>query len=308
VYRSGEHRVPGPEDEPQRIILYLKGAILDLAERLTEKTESATVQEYCADLLARAVEIERLKHHVAEIEAKRGVLEGFKEITRDAGYLAEWQERSGSGPVPLPDEPSEHDPGERRPPGMTVPSEVLDSVLLPRASETVPDPTASAPESAAPEGEEPAALKRTTIRLSPSGPAGPPVILERVVSEVLDHSALAILWSNVAPRDEDPEGFLPTLRRGRSLDPARVSTLLAALGRIEAEYRGSALLDRGLAYALHRLSLEAQVLLTEAWPGVFDERTVGAIRAVQERVDRILSGQGIHDRQTDEAGPAEEHS
>jgi hypothetical protein len=44
---------------------------------------------------------------------------------------------------------------------------------------------------------------------------------------------------------------------------------------------------------LHRLSLESQVLLTDAWPGVFDERMIAAIRSVQEAVERILSGQDI---------------
>ncbi len=44
---------------------------------------------------------------------------------------------------------------------------------------------------------------------------------------------------------------------------------------------------------LHRLALESQVLLTDAWPGVFDERVITAIRTVQEAVERILSGQDI---------------
>ena len=34
-------------------------------------------------------------------------------------------------------------------------------------------------------------------------------------------------------------------------------------------------------------------LLTDAWPGVFDERVITAIRTVQEAVERILSGQDI---------------
>ena len=44
---------------------------------------------------------------------------------------------------------------------------------------------------------------------------------------------------------------------------------------------------------LHRLALESQVLLTDAWPGAFDERVITAIRTVQEAVERILSGQDI---------------
>ena len=48
-----------------------------------------------------------------------------------------------------------------------------------------------------------------------------------------------------------------------------------------------------MAHALHRLALESQVLLTDAWPGAFDGRMIAAIRTVQEAVERILSGQDI---------------
>ena len=48
-----------------------------------------------------------------------------------------------------------------------------------------------------------------------------------------------------------------------------------------------------LLHALHRLALESQVLLTDAWPGVFDDRVITAIRTVQEAVERILSGQDV---------------
>ena len=78
-----------------------------------------------------------------------------------------------------------------------------------------------------------------------------------------------------------------------ALEPRRVSELMAALHQIEADKQGASMLDRRLSYALHRLALESQVLLTEAWPGVFDDRTIGAIRGVQEMVERILSGQDI---------------
>ena len=38
---------------------------------------------------------------------------------------------------------------------------------------------------------------------------------------------------------------------------------------------------------------EGQILHTDAWPGAFDAWTVDTLRAVQEAVDRILSGQDI---------------
>ena len=62
---------------------------------------------------------------------------------------------------------------------------------------------------------------------------------------------------------------------------------------LEAEYRDARVLDRRIAFALHRLAFEAQVLHTDAWPGLFDEWTVDTLRAVQEAVERILSGQDI---------------
>ena len=58
---------------------------------------------------------------------------------------------------------------------------------------------------------------------------------------------------------------------------------------------------------LHRLALESQVLLTDAWPGVFDERVITAIRTVQEAVERILSGQDIRYYPTPQA-PASERT
>jgi hypothetical protein len=296
VYRSGEHKIPGPDEDPQRIILYLKGAILDLAEALAEKVGFATVQEYCADLLGKAIEIERVKHHVADVEARRGRLEGLSEITDDVGYLSEWQERSDSREAAmmndLPDSAGE-DGGN---PELTVPVEVLDSVVLPDqptaepGSDHVPAEPAGGmqPEEAPPE-------PRPKIRIAPSRTADGPVVLERMIPEVVDGTPVAILWSHVAPGRGDTGGFLPVLRRGQAVAPSRVAELLEALGRIEADQRGAPLIERGLAYALHRLGLEAQVLLTEAWPGVFDDSTVGAIRSVQDRIERILSGQGGRD-------------
>ncbi len=56
---------------------------------------------------------------------------------------------------------------------------------------------------------------------------------------------------------------------------------------------GADVLDRRMAHALHRLALESQVLLTDAWPGAFDDRVIAAIRTVQEGVERVLSGEDI---------------
>ena len=96
VFRSGEHKLPGPNEEPQRIIIYLPGAVLDQAEVLAGKAGVPTIQEYCAGLLGRAIEVERVKAHMVEVEVKRGPLEGFNEVTGDPDYLAEWHEQSES--------------------------------------------------------------------------------------------------------------------------------------------------------------------------------------------------------------------
>ena len=96
VFRSGEHKLPGPNEEPQRIIIYLPGAVLDQAELLAGKAGVPTIQEYFAGLLGRAIEVERVKAHMVEVEAKRGPLEGFNEVTGDPDYLAEWHEQSES--------------------------------------------------------------------------------------------------------------------------------------------------------------------------------------------------------------------
>jgi hypothetical protein len=74
---------------------------------------------------------------------------------------------------------------------------------------------------------------------------------------------------------------------------ASVSALAQALQALEEGLRDANRIDRRLAYALHRLAFESQVLHTDAWPGLYDEWTVETLRAVQEYVDRILSGQDI---------------
>src|SRR5262249_4708705 len=100
VFRSGEHRPVGTGNEQDRIILYLPTRILDLAEKLAEKAGIPAIQDYCARLLARAIESEQVQQKVAEFEAKRGPLKGLKEIADDPDYLAEWQVRSEVRPGP----------------------------------------------------------------------------------------------------------------------------------------------------------------------------------------------------------------
>ncbi len=92
---------------------------------------------------------------------------------------------------------------------------------------------------------------------------------------------------------DDAAGFLATIRRGESVGPDVALELLQALNALEIEFRDARSLDRRIAYALHRLAFEGQVLHTEAWPGALDQETVNLLRSVQEAVDRILSGEDI---------------
>ena len=69
--------------------------------------------------------------------------------------------------------------------------------------------------------------------------------------------------------------------------------LLQALNALEVEYRNARAIDRRVAYALHRLAFEGQVLHTDAWAGAWPAETVRILRVVQEAVDRVLSGEDI---------------
>jgi hypothetical protein len=92
---------------------------------------------------------------------------------------------------------------------------------------------------------------------------------------------------------DDAAGFLATIRRGESVGEDVANELLQALNALEIEYRDAPTLNRRVAYALHRLAFEGQVLHTDAWPGTLDQETVNLLRSVQEAVDRVLSGEDI---------------
>lgn len=89
---------------------------------------------------------------------------------------------------------------------------------------------------------------------------------------------------------DDPLGFLPSLRRGEAPGDDSIGELGAALIALDGELAGARTIDRRLAFALHRLAIESQVLHTDAWPGAFDAQTLDTIRAVQAAVERLLSG------------------
>ena len=98
VFRTGDNRPTNSGTELDRIILYVPARILDLAEALAEKAGVPTVQDYCALLLMQSLENERVHQKVSDFEARRGPLEGLKQIAADPDYLAEWQESSDAKP------------------------------------------------------------------------------------------------------------------------------------------------------------------------------------------------------------------
>jgi hypothetical protein len=115
---------------------------------------------------------------------------------------------------------------------------------------------------------------------------------DAMISAEPSPAALVVL-RHAAVGSDDPEGFLATIRRGESVPEAAAGELLQAINALEVEYRDARALDRRVAYALHRLAFEGQVLHTDAWPGALDESTVTLLRIVQEAVDRVLSGEDI---------------
>jgi hypothetical protein len=263
--------------------------ILDLAEALAEKAGVESVQDYCALILMQALENERVQQRVAEFETRRGPLEGLKQIADDPEYLAEWQERVDAGKTEMPPGDSAgdevggaSDAGPREPVAVDV-----------HFVEGEPGSGDSPGERVASEsGSEHPAPEPAQVRI-PASPGFVPVVsMNPTVISMSEPSASEIVARHAAAR-EDEWGFLPCLRRGQPVPAAKAAELIRALRQLEDELRGAEVISRKMAHALHRLGLESQVMLTDAWPDAFDDRTVRDIRTVQEAVERVLSGQDI---------------
>ena len=235
IYRFHERKPADPNEEPQRLTVYLTGTLLDLADAQARKSGHATVQAYCEDVLRRTIEAEHDRERVEDVEARRGPLEGLKAIAEDPEYLAELS-ASQTRSAREKDKEKDGIPG-------------------PRASEW---------------------------ELLPPEPAPPRP--SEAADVILRHAAMGV---------DDPGAFLPALRRGESIGAEIAQELLQALADLEVEFRDAPRLDRRLAYALHRLAFEGQVLLTDAWAGAAEPSTVDVLRVVQEAVDRVLSGEDI---------------
>jgi len=113
----------------------------------------------------------------------------------------------------------------------------------------------------------------------------------------VERPAIDVVSRHAADGLDDPGAILPALRRGEPIPIGAAGELLAALVTLEEQLSGEATIERRLAYALHRLAFEGQVLLTDAYPGVPAEaETVESLRSVQEAVARVLSGQDVRYR------------
>jgi hypothetical protein len=302
VFRTGDNRPATSGTELDRLILYVPARILDLAEALAEKAAVPTVQDYCALLLMQSLENERVHQKVADIEARRGPLEGLKQIAEDSGYLAEWQERSDAKPDGPPPSGPNHDATGQialvNNEAMTV--DIVYSELEVRRLELHRDSFGRAQDVRETDDQ------RQSIPDEPNSSIIPTVSLKPTVPKMSDSLAADVI-SRHAGSDADQWGFLPCLRRGEPVPGTKSAELIYALNQLEEDLRGSDSIDRRTAHGLHRLALESQVLLTDAWAGVFDERVITVIRTVQEAVERILSGQDIRYYPAPQA-PASERS
>jgi len=89
-----DQKLPDHRSELQRLTLYVPGSVLDRAELLAARAGSATVQDYCADVLQRAIADEAAQQRLEETEARRGPLVGLDAIANDLAYLSEWSASS----------------------------------------------------------------------------------------------------------------------------------------------------------------------------------------------------------------------
>src|SRR5437016_4086680 len=89
--------MPDPNEELQRLSHYVSWKVVDEAEAQAQRHGFATIQDYCTHLLTRAIDAERVREQVAEVEAKRGTLAGLREIADDPDYLADLSTANGAG-------------------------------------------------------------------------------------------------------------------------------------------------------------------------------------------------------------------
>ncbi len=256
VKRVGEQRLLDPGDEAQRLSLYLPGKLLDEAGELARAAGVASIQKYCEGLLAQAISAERARHRLANDEEMRGVLDRIDALASElhgAGSAEEVEEGVEAAAE-----------GWYRLDGLNVESDMEEGL-----SEA---------------GEGTAGGELAEVEADPR------------VEELLEKVPLAVeaVMRHAGMSGGGEEGFLARLRRGEAVGHEDVSELLTAIQVLELGWMEEERIDRRAAFALHRVAFEGQLLVSEGWPTLgADEATVSALRAVQEAVDRVLSGEDI---------------
>ena len=197
-------------------------AILDLAEAQAEQAGFATVQEYChRSARPRPSRPSAIREQVADIEARRGPLEGLNEIADDPEYLAEL---SAAGPHRA----TAGSTTVTRPPGRRGPHPVLAIRVEGRARRR---PMNRSPR-----------LSRQAISVEP--------VLSTDTTE-----SLAGVGSCSGTRqsrlEDDPLGVPPLPAAGRAgASLPEVAELAQALRQLEERVPATAMMDRRLTLAL----------------------------------------------------------
>src|SRR5437763_17147902 len=68
VYRFGDDKPTDPHQEPQRLTLYVAGTVLDRAEMQAIRHGLRDAQEYCTEILLRAIDAEHVREQMADVE------------------------------------------------------------------------------------------------------------------------------------------------------------------------------------------------------------------------------------------------
>ena len=161
--RTSRRQFPDDRDEPRPLTLSLPGSFIDAAEEQARRAGAATVQEYCAGLLRRVLDEQRVREQIAEVETRRGALEGLQEIANDPEYLAEWNAQA-----------ARHDRDEPPPPPPELPRPEID---FEAESPTPGPPTGGRSPRAA--GVRPRSAVRSPSRRGPTSDPGRPMSRRR---------------------------------------------------------------------------------------------------------------------------------
>lgn len=283
LHRSGERRGPGPNDDLARLSVYLPGHVLDQAQELATHAGVESVQTYCERLLLEAIAVAAAKQRLAGSEAARNVLASIEALAVDM-----------------------HGPGDPPPVVRISPRPTL--VYVARREEPI-DPDSNESDDLeddlletgaagiAPVARDDADRRPASV-VEPATPvdAAMPPASDREPRSGFDAETGAVL-RHAGLLGDLSDGVLPRLRRGETVPAEVAGDLLRALSALETRWRDSNSIDRRVAFALHRLAFEGQLLVSEGWPALAgDPGTIGYLRQIQEAVDRVLSGEDIRYR------------